>query len=162
MNFKRSVLATLLLTAIVSLSSAHHVSHAATKESPMENDKINNAIRAVLDEQVLAWNKGDIDGFMNGYAKSDDTTFVSGDTITHGWQTVLDRYKSKYDSREKMGTLAFSELELKTMSKDLSVVNGRWRLTRANDTPHGRFTLVFRRTKVGWRIIHDHTSSADS
>jgi len=90
------------------------------------------------------------------------STSSSGDSVTRGWQTVLDRYKKNYDSREKMGTLAFSELEIKTMSKDLCVVNGRWRLTRANDTPHGRFTLVFRRTKDGWRIIHDHTSSADS
>ena len=132
------------------------------KVSGMDNKKIADAIRAVLDEQVQAWNRGDIEAFMKGYDKSDETTFVSGDTVTHGWQTVLDRYKKNYSSREKMGTLAFSELEIKTLSDKSALVIGRWELTRAGDTPHGRFTLIFRRMTNGWRIVHDHTSSADS
>lgn len=118
------------------------------------------AIRAVLDAQVAAWNRGDIDGFMEGYWRSPETVFVSGDTVTHGWQTVLDRYKKGYDTREKMGTLTFSDLEIKVMSKDMAVATGRWQLARAADTPHGRFTLIFRKTSEGWRIVHDHTSSA--
>jgi beta-aspartyl-peptidase (threonine type) len=115
-------------------------------------------VRAVLDAQVEAWNRGDIEGFMRGYAQSSDTIFVSGDTVTRGWQTVLDRYKKSYDSRAKMGVLAFSDLEITPLGKDAAVVLGRWQLKRAEDTPHGRFSLIFRRTPAGWRIIHDHTS----
>jgi len=122
--------------------------------------KIIAAVRAVLDQQVAAWNRGDIEGFMDGYWRSPETVFVSGDTVTHGWQTVLDRYKKGYDTREKMGTLTFSDLEIKVIGKDTAVALGRWQLARAQDTPHGRFTLIFRRTAQGWRIIHDHTSSA--
>jgi uncharacterized protein (TIGR02246 family) len=118
------------------------------------------AIRAVLDEQAAAWNRGDIEGYMQGYARSPETVFVSGDTVTRGWQTVLDRYKKGYDTREKMGTLSFSDLEIKVLGKDTAVAIGRWQLTREKDTPHGRFTLIFRRSSEGWRIIHDHTSSA--
>ncbi len=118
------------------------------------------AIRAVLDAQTAAWNRGDIEGFMDGYARSADIVFISGDSLTHGWQTVLDRYKKGYDTREKMGTLAFSDLDVKLVSKDAAVVIGRWQLTRDKDTPHGRFTLIFRRTGQNWRIVHDHTSSA--
>jgi uncharacterized protein (TIGR02246 family) len=118
------------------------------------------AIRAVLDTQVAAWNRGDIDGFMDGYWRSPETIFVSGDTVTHGWQTVLERYKKGYATREKMGTLNFSELEIKVISKDAAVATGRWQLARAGDTPHGRFTLIFRKVAEGWRIVHDHTSSA--
>ncbi len=125
-----------------------------------ENDENARAIRAVIDEQSAAWNRGDIDGFMKGYAQADDIVFVSGDTLTRGWQTVLDRYKKTYDSREKMGKLDFTELEIKPVSPFYAVVTGRWHLTRAADSPHGRFTLVFRRTAEGWRIVHDHTSSA--
>ena len=58
----------------------------------------------MIDHQAAAWNRGDIDAFMDGYARSPETTFVSGDEVTHGWQTVHDRYAKKYDSREKMGT----------------------------------------------------------
>ena len=118
------------------------------------------AIRAVIEAQRDAWNRGDIEGYMDGYARSPTTVFISGDTLTRGWQTVLDRYKKGYDSREKMGTLSFSDLEINSLSKDAAVVFGRWHLQRASDEPHGRFTLIFRRTKAGWRIVHDHTSSA--
>jgi ketosteroid isomerase-like protein len=117
------------------------------------------ALRAVLAAQVEAWNRGDVDGFMDGYAREDATTFVSGDTLTRGWQTVLERYRRSYDSREKMGTLEFSELELKPLSPFYITATGRWQLTRADDAPRGRFTLIFRRTAAGWRIVHDHTSA---
>jgi len=118
------------------------------------------AVRAVIEAQQAAWNRGDIEGFMDGYAREDETTFISGDQIRRGWQTVLDRYLKTYDSRAKMGTLSFTELEFKPLSEFYVVATGRWQLTRDADTPHGRFTLIFRRTVKGWRIVHDHTSSA--
>ncbi|HVG39639.1 MAG TPA: nuclear transport factor 2 family protein [Pyrinomonadaceae bacterium] len=117
-------------------------------------------VRAVLDAQVAAWNRGDIDAFMGGYDRSEKTTFVSGDTVARGWQTVLDRYRKNYDSPAKMGTLAFADLEINVLGADAALVIGRWNLTRAGDAPHGRFTLIFRRTAAGWRIVHDHTSAA--
>jgi uncharacterized protein (TIGR02246 family) len=118
------------------------------------------AIKSVIETQRDAWNKGDIEGYMEGYEKSDNTVFVSGDNVTRGWKTVLERYKKSYDSREKMGQLEFSDLEITLLSKDSAVVLGRWLLKRTNDEPHGRFSLIFKKTKSGWRIIHDHTSSA--
>ncbi|MCA1635301.1 MAG: nuclear transport factor 2 family protein [Acidobacteria bacterium] len=119
------------------------------------------AVRAVLEAQQAAWNRGDIDAFMEGYAKEETITFLSGDSFTRGWQTVLERYRKNYDSRAKMGTLAFSDLEFKPLSPFYTMVTGRFQLTRENgETPHGRFTLVFRRTTGGWRIVHDHTSTA--
>ena len=118
------------------------------------------AIHAVLNVQRDAWNRGDIETYMEGYDRSPDTVFVSGDRINRGWQMVLDRYKKSYDSREKMGVLTFSDIEITMLSKDAAVVLGRWRLKRASDEPHGTFTLLFRKTKAGWKIVHDHTSSA--
>lgn len=118
------------------------------------------AIQAVLYAQRDAWNRGDVTEYMDGYVRSEDTVLVSGDNVTRGWQTVLDRYKKNYNSREKMGTLTFSDLETTLIGTDAAIVLGRWHLKRAGDEPHGRFTLIFRKTKQGWRIIHDHTSSA--
>jgi ketosteroid isomerase-like protein len=127
-------------------------------KSPKEDRNV-AAVRAVIEEQAAAWNRGDVSGYMEGYAKEEATTFISGGDITRGWQTVHDRYKGRYDTREKMGTLAFSELEFKPLSEFYMMTTGRWQLTRAADTPRGRFTLIFRRTAAGWRIVHDHTSS---
>src|SRR6266516_1953003 len=69
-------------------------------------------IRSVLRAQQDAWNRGDIDGFMNGYARSKSTIFISEDTLKRGWETVRDRYQKKYFDRAKMGTLTFSNLEI--------------------------------------------------
>ena len=127
-------------------------------KSPKEDRNV-AAVRSVIEEQAAAWNRGDVTGYMEGYAKEDATTLVSGDTVTRGWQVVHDRYKARYDTRAKMGTLSFSELEVKPLSEFYMLAVGRWQLTREADTPHGRFTLIFRRTNAGWRIVHDHTSS---
>ena len=115
-------------------------------------------ILGVMDAQVAAWNRGDVDGFMKGYWNSEKLVFVSGDNVTRGWQPTLDRYKKNYDSKEKMGKLEFRETEVNILSADAAVVLGSWHLTREKDDPHGKFTLVFRRLPEGWRIIMDHTS----
>ena len=117
-------------------------------------------VRAVIEAQQAAWNRGDIEGFMNGYERAETTTFVSGDELTRGWQTVLDRYKQHYTSREQMGTLTFSDLQIQAVSDSQVIADGRWKLTRATDAPHGRFTLIFRQTGNGWRIVHDTTTLA--
>ena len=115
------------------------------------------AIQGVLDKQVAAWNRGNIDDYMAGYANSDDTMFVGTD-VTRGWTKVRDRYKAKYDSPAKMGTLTFSDVDLRPLGNDDVVVTGAWKLARAADTPHGRFTLIFHRRAEGWRIVYDHSS----
>jgi ketosteroid isomerase-like protein len=119
-------------------------------------DEIRNVLRA----QQEAWNRGDIDGFMNGYARSRSTTFVSDDTVRRGWETVRTRYKEKYSDRAKMGTLTFSALDVTPLSADAALVVGHWKLKRESDQPQGRFTLILRYLPEGWRIVHDHTSSA--
>ena len=129
----------------------------AEPEQPPNSDA---EIQSVLTAQQDAWNRGDIDAFMNGYARSASTVFVSEDEVRRGWETVRDRYRIKYSDRAKMGALSFSEIEVTMLSPDAAVVLGRWKLKRENDEPHGRFTLIFKRLPEGWRIVHDHTSAA--
>ena len=117
-------------------------------------------IRAALDTQVRAWNTGDLRGFMEGYLPSARTRFQSGGDVFLGWQTVFDRYQKRYRDRAAMGRLTFSEVEITVLAPDAALVVGRWRLDRAQDTPSGLFTLLYRRTSAGWRIVHDHTSAA--
>jgi ketosteroid isomerase-like protein len=119
------------------------------------------AIRLLLDNQVAAWNRGDIEGYMRGYWESDSTLFNSGGSLTKGYRAVLMRYKKSYDTREKMGTLGFRDLVIRPLSSNAAVANGVWELNRKNDKPWGRFTLIVERKPEGWRVTHDHTSSAD-
>ncbi|PYS93902.1 MAG: DUF4440 domain-containing protein [Acidobacteria bacterium] len=155
-RIQHRIVVSLLLLALALLVSAC----VSSPDSAKDNEQAVAAVRAVIEAQQAAWNRGDIEGFMDGYERAETTTFVSDDTVTRGWQTVLERYKKTYDSREKMGTLAFSELEIKPLSPFYALADGRWQLTRAGDTPHGRFTLLFRRTSNGWRIVHDTTTAA--
>ena len=161
---KRNIMVALALL-IVLPANAFPLANAKERQAPKSpavrrNLKSIGAVHAVLDAQRDAWNRGDIAGYMDGYLHSANITFLSGDSLTRGWQTVYDRYQKNYDSREKMGTLTFSDLEPTVLSPNMVMVIGRWHLQRANDQPHGRFTLIFLNTKQGWRILHDHTSSA--
>lgn len=119
---------------------------------------VENEIKAVLDLQQAAWNRGDIDGFMAFYWKSGDLTFQSANRRTHGWSEVLARYKKTYPSG-KMGRLEFTDLAVHILSPDSAFVLGRFKLDLEGSLKDGVFTLIFKRTAEGWRIVHDHTSS---
>lgn len=117
-------------------------------------------IRGVIEAQQAAWNRGDVEGFMSGYEASDATTFV-GAGITRGYQKVLENYKRRYPTKEKMGRLTFSDLEVKPLGAEYASVIGKWHLARSADAGGdvgGIFTLLFRQTTGGWKIILDHTS----
>jgi ketosteroid isomerase-like protein len=126
-----------------------------------ENDKA--AIEQVLHMQQDAWNRHDLDAFMTGYWKSPELTFFSGAKENHGWQDAMDHYKATYDSPgHEMGKLDFSDLRIEMLGPEAAFVRGAWHLTLSDGkTPHGIFTLVFRRFPDGWKIIHDHTSVAE-
>jgi ketosteroid isomerase-like protein len=121
------------------------------------------AIEQVLHAQQEAWNRHDLDAFMTSYWKSPELTFFSGGTENHGWQAAMDRYKARYQSPgHEMGKLEFANLRVEMLGSDSAFVRGEWHLTMSDGkTPHGLFTLVFRKFPDGWRIVHDHTSVAE-
>ncbi len=128
-------------------------------QAPAPEPSPEAAVRQVLDAQVAAWNRGDLDAFMAGYWSSPDLTFFSGPDRTSGWQATLDRYRKRYKSEGKeMGRLTFSDVTVEMLGPDAALVRGGWRLEMSKDAPSGLFTLIFRRLPEGWRIIHDHTS----
>lgn len=136
------------------------VAIAGCQTASLSRSDAGGAIRAVLDGQARAWNAGDLSRFMEGYDKSDRTRFASGGGVHLGWQTVFDRYRSRYGDRAAMGRLTFSDLDITLLGPDSALAFGRYRLQRDKDEPTGLFTLVFRKTPEGWRIVHDHSSAA--
>ncbi len=120
-------------------------------------------IQEVLQQQVAAWNRHDLEAFMSGYWKSPDLTFFSGATATRGWEPTLDRYRQRYQQNgAAMGKLEFSDLVIEQLGADAGFVRGQWHLTMPDGKqPHGLFTLVFRKFPEGWRIVHDHSSGGN-
>ncbi len=118
-------------------------------------------IRALLDAQVTAWNAGKLEEFMDGYWRSPELTFFSGGGKLSGWDATIERYRKTYQAEGKeMGKLAFSDLDIQQVGPNAAVVRGRWELTLSDGKkPGGLYTLVFRRFKQEWKIVHDHTSS---
>lgn len=123
-----------------------------------QNGKNEKAILQVLDQQIIAWNKGDIEGFMQGYWNNEGLTFVGTQGPQYGWETTLNRYKTTYDSPEKMGTLKFDILKMERHKRKTYQVLGKWYLTRSVGDVGGAFTLIVKKIKGEWKIVYDHTS----
>ena len=145
-------LAFALFLASLTATLTPAIAHAGTQDEA--------AIRTVLNTQVEAWNRGDVVAFMQGYNNSPDTTFV-GKTIQHGFANILARYQTTFAGKEKMGQLAFDNLEVHPLDAHVALVTGRYHLTRSANgggDAQGIFSLVFEKTPAGWKIVLDHTS----
>ena len=120
-------------------------------------------VRALLDAQVVAWNRGDLESFMAGYWRSPELVFCSGATVSKGWDATLERYRKRYQAEgREMGTLRFESLEIQPLGPDAAFARGEYWLRMSDgQQPHGRFTLVLRRLSGAWRIVHDHTAAAE-
>lgn len=115
----------------------------------------------MLQNSQAAWNRGDLAAFASDYEDSPETTFIGREVMHGGTQAILARYRKGYPTREAMGTLAFSEIEVRPLAPGLALANGKYELKRTaagGGDAAGRFTLVLKQTPAGWKIIHDHSS----
>jgi ketosteroid isomerase-like protein len=116
------------------------------------------AILSVLETQRQAWNRGDLEAYMQGYWHSDSLLFVGKSGPKYGWQTTLDNYKKGYPDKAAMGQLSFDILKVQLLDKTNAFVLGAWNLKREKDAPGGYFTLLLRKIKAEWRVVADHSS----
>ena len=116
-------------------------------------------IQALLDSQSDAWNRGDIEGFMEGYERSNALLFTSGGNIRRGFDETLAKYRKSYVDAKAMGHLTFQLLDVRSIGPVGAVALGEWKLTETPRKAEGLFSLVLIRTESGWRIVHDHTTA---
>ena len=149
------ILCLLLVAHVIlrmALPSWQNYSHAEAETS----------LRKLLDDQVAAWNRGDLEAFMKGYWNSPNLRFYSKNGVISGWEATMARYRKEYQSEgHEMGQLSFSDLELNPVAVDSAWARGHWKVVTKEKTREGVFTLIFRRTADGWQIVHDHTSSSE-
>jgi len=145
----------LVVTTSISIS-AHNcgIPNSSSQAQEVEN------IESLLKLQDGCWNRGDIEGFMETYWKSEKLTFSGGGKTTRGWQATLDRYKTSYP-RDKMGQLHFDGLETTLYSDHVAVVLGKWHLDINGEKKDGNFSLVMKKFDGQWKIVHDHSSTLD-
>jgi beta-aspartyl-peptidase (threonine type) len=118
-------------------------------------------IQIVLDKQIVAWNRGDLEGFMAGYWKSPDLVYLSNKTVVRGWQTLLDRYRQLYQppNESKMGALSLPEEEIVMLGRDSAIVWGAFVVKTSDGKARGGlYTLAMRKLPEGWRTVYDRTS----
>jgi uncharacterized protein (TIGR02246 family) len=118
------------------------------------------SIRQVLQQQVDAWNRGDVTTFMTTYEDSPDTTFV-GDKVEHGYAQILERYRRNYGTPAAMGKLKFSNLEIRVLDTHYAIATGNFHLDRnaaGGGNADGIFSLMLRKGPAGWKIILDHSN----
>ncbi|MGA2421469.1 MAG: nuclear transport factor 2 family protein [Candidatus Acidiferrum sp.] len=160
MNFtawKANLVGLRLVAAILALVAVSVVLRVRGEGAKSEKQD-RAAILAALEAQQAAWNRGDVDAFMEGYWQSPELSFSGTSGITRGFDGVRDRYKTKYATRAQMGELNFSELEFHFLGPDAALVLGHWHLKRESGEIGGVFSLVWQRFPEGWKIVHDHTS----
>lgn len=128
-----------------------------TQNSYAQNKDI-AAIQSILDNQIKAWNSGDLDAFMVGYLHSDSLVFIGKSGPTYGYENTLANYKKSYPDKTHMGKLQFEIVSMKPLNNDHYFVIGKWKLIRTVGDLNGVYTLLLRKTKEGWKIIADHSS----
>jgi beta-aspartyl-peptidase (threonine type) len=118
------------------------------------------AIHTMLDISAVAWNRGDLDGFVSTYAADSTTTFVSGGQVQHGFDWIRRNYAPRFVAGAVRDSLRFERFACRTLGTDNTLVTSRYVLLRRDSvTSSGPFTLIVQRRPGGWKIIHDHTSS---
>ena len=110
-----------------------------------------------------AWNRGDLETYMQAYWNSPETTFAGGARLTTGYAQTLEQYKKGYTGPGKeMGKLDYPDITPQFLCADTALVRGRWHLKMTSGKePHGVFSLIMKKLPEGWRIIHDHSSAGE-
>jgi len=129
---------------------------AGCTNSTFEADKL--AIQQAMESQATCWSRGDLDGYMNGYWKSDSLRFMGKKGITKGWKTTLDGYKKSYPDKAAMGKLVFDIVSYERLNPNQMFVTGRWTLLREKDTLGGYYSLIWQKIDGEWKVVFDHTS----
>jgi ketosteroid isomerase-like protein len=153
-SFQQSIFSAIKIVLLTGWMMFFHLMAPSQTLSSKDRD----AILAVMADQETAWNKVDLQGFMNGYWESDSLRFIGKSGITYGWQPTLANYQRSYPDKAAMGKLKFTILRVESLGKGVAHVTGAWLLTREKDAPQGYFTLLWRKIKGRWVIVADHSS----
>lgn len=123
------------------------------EKSNPEEDKA--AIIKVMKDQEIAWSNNNLEGFMQGYIKSDSLKFYGKSGLTKGWQQTLDNYKKGYPTKEHSGTLTFKVKDISQIEAKSYWLMGEYFLNRKVGDANGVFMIIFKKINGEWKIVAD-------
>ena len=131
---------------------------AGCMSTKFQAESAKTGARQVLDMQAAAWNRGDMNGYMQGYWQADSLQFIGKSGVHYGWEKTLQNYQRSYPNAEAMGQLALTVLRVEDINPTTAYVTGKWHLTRTAGNLEGYFTLLMRKIDNEWKIVSDHSS----
>ncbi len=156
------VLKTLTLATVLGCSGVNSSEDAppVLLKKRVDFQQFESLIEQKMNSQEDAWNRGDLEGFMNGYWHSDSLKFIGKSGLTYGWDTTLANYKKSYPDTDAMGRLTFDNLSIEMIDSDVILVIGKWMLARntLGDTLQGHYSLNWQKKDGDWVIVVDHSS----
>ena len=127
--------------------------------SSLQVDGMPEQVARIMESQQSAWNRGDLDGFMDGYLRSDSLMFIGKSGVTYGHEATLKRYMTGYPDASAMGTLTFENLQWISLGDHAGWLMGKWSLKKeAQEDAEGMYTLLWRKLDGIWLIVADHSS----
>lgn len=146
----------ILLFAFLLKSCLHVKPDVTDKDTIVKTiNKDKAEIKTVMRSQEIAWNNGDLEGFMSGYWKSDSLKFYGRNGLTKGWQNTLNNYKKGYPTKAETGTLKFVINDISVIENDSYWVLGEYHLTRDIGNANGVFMIIFKKINDKWKIVAD-------
>ncbi len=150
----------LIIVAALSLNSCINVGVSSQGSSNKNKTVISTnddkaAILKVMKDQEIAWSNNDLEGFMQGYIKSDSLKFYGKSGLTKGWQATLDNYKKGYPTKEHSGTLTFKVNDISPIETNSYWVMGEYFLSRKVGDANGVFMIIFKKIDDEWKIVAD-------
>ena len=117
------------------------------------------AIVKLMNDEQTAWNKGDIDAYVNLYAPGDSTRMIYSSGVTRGKDSILAFYK-KYWPKEKMGQLTLQHDSIEKISNEYYYVSGFFTVNYpSGKAVKGRFSGLVKKIKGKWYLYTDHSGS---
>jgi len=143
------------LLCLSCISIKADVTSETIEKQDTDFDSAEAGIRLVMEAQEIAWNKHDLEGFMQGYWKSDQLKFYGSNGLTLGWENALENYKKGYPTIAESGTLNFVINDISKIEGDNYWVMGEYHLKRQVGDADGVFIIIFKKINGAWKIIAD-------
>lgn len=116
------------------------------------------AMRA-LEEQMAAWNRGDLESALGAYWDSPEMLWVNKGGVERGFRPFAEAMRKDHASNPAaMGRYDGTILEARDLAPDTALIVVRWSITSAGKKMGGVSTQIWRPVDGRWRAVFEHAS----